>query len=67
MALVDQDTFAALMAGFSSDRGRLQRLLDQPDGLAGLLQDVRRILGLTAGEDGGSGRRMSKSDSGPSS
>ncbi|MDP6874970.1 MAG: double-strand break repair helicase AddA [Alphaproteobacteria bacterium] len=50
-ALVDQETFKSLMANLSSDRGRLQRLLDRPGGLDGLLDEVRRALGLKAGED----------------
>ncbi len=50
-ALVDQETFKSLMANLSSDRGRLQRLLDQPGGLDGLLADVHRALGLNEGED----------------
>ncbi len=51
MALVDQETFGNLMAGLSADRGRLQRLLHGPDGLDGLLRDVRQVLGLSAGDD----------------
>ena len=50
-ALVDQETFKGLMANLSSDRGRLQRLLDQPGGLDGLLASMRQSLGL--GEDEG--------------
>ncbi len=45
-ALVDQETFKGLMANLSSDRGRLQRLLDQPGGLDGLLASMRQSLGL---------------------
>ena len=51
MALVDQETFGGLMAALSADRGRLQRLLDRPGGLDGLLAQVRRTLGLAEGED----------------
>jgi ATP-dependent helicase/nuclease subunit A len=50
-ALVDQQTFANLMAALSGDRGRLQRLLDRPGGIDGLLGDVRRALALADGED----------------
>ena len=50
-ALVDQQTFANLMAALSADRGRLQRLLDRPGGIDGLLRDVRRALDLAEGED----------------
>ncbi len=51
MALVDQDTFASLMAALSADRARLQRLLAQTGGLDGLLTRVRANLGLAPGED----------------
>ena len=50
-ALVDQQTFSGLMAALSADRGRLQRLLDRPGGIDGLLRQVRRTLGLSDGED----------------
>jgi ATP-dependent helicase/nuclease subunit A len=50
-ALVDQQTFANLMTALSGDRGRLQRLLDRPGGIDGLLRDVRRALDLADGED----------------
>ncbi|MDA1098962.1 MAG: double-strand break repair helicase AddA [Proteobacteria bacterium] len=49
-ALVDQQTFGGLMAALSADRGRLQRLLDRPGGIDGLLRDVRRALALADGE-----------------
>lgn len=52
-ALVDQQTFSNLMAALLADRGRLQRLLDRPGGIDGLLGEIRRILGLTEGEDEG--------------
>ena len=50
-ALVDQQTFVNLMAALSADRGRLQRLLDRPGGIDGLLVEVRRMLDLAEGED----------------
>ncbi len=50
-ALVDQQTFGNLMGALSADRGRLQRLLDRPGGIDGLLRDVRRTLDLADGED----------------
>ncbi|MBT5192363.1 MAG: double-strand break repair helicase AddA, partial [Rhodospirillaceae bacterium] len=51
MALVDQETFGKLMADLSADRGRLQRLLNRPHGLDGLIGDVRRALDLAPEED----------------
>ena len=50
-ALVDQQTFRNLMAALLADRGRLQRLLDRPGGIEGLLGEIRRTLGLTEVED----------------
>lgn len=50
-ALVDQETFTNLMANLSSDRGRLQRLLERDGGIDGLLGDVRRALGLDGDAD----------------
>ncbi|MBT6982855.1 MAG: double-strand break repair helicase AddA [Rhodospirillaceae bacterium] len=50
-ALVDQETFTNLMANLSSDRGRLQRLLERGGGIDGLLGDVRRALGLAVDAD----------------
>ncbi|MDP6567849.1 MAG: double-strand break repair helicase AddA [Alphaproteobacteria bacterium] len=50
-ALVDQQTFAELMAALSRERGRLRRLLGDPGGVDGLLAELRRTLGLIDDED----------------
>ena len=51
MALVDEETFGKLMSDLSTDRARLQRLLDGAEGMTGLLKKVRRTLSLAPGED----------------
>jgi len=51
MALVDEETIGKLMSGLSTDRARLQRLLDGAEGMAGLLKKVRRTLSLAPDED----------------